>query len=181
LELVRYIHLNPVRAHMVEKTDNYLWSSHAPYSGGECPVWLTTDHILQTFATTVTKAHRRYREYMLQRPSKNVITLLRQGLPRDDQILGNDDWSERVLTKADDYTPAQSLEQLIVEVCRRHHVDKAALSERSRCRKFSRIRAEIALIASEQGVATITEVARQFGRAHSGLVRSVNHLRDSRS
>jgi hypothetical protein len=78
----------------------------------------------------------------------------------------------------------QSLEQLIVEVCRIHRVHNlhmAVLSERSRCRKLARIRAEIALVASEQGIATITEVARQFGRAHLGLVRSVNRLRDNRS
>ena len=79
LELVRYIHLNPVRAHMVEQPGNYHWSSHGAYSGGERPVWLTADRILQMFATTANKAHRRYRKYILQAPLEDTIALLRQG------------------------------------------------------------------------------------------------------
>lgn len=31
LELVRYIHRNPVRAGMVDNPDKYLWSSHHGY------------------------------------------------------------------------------------------------------------------------------------------------------
>jgi len=33
LELLRYIHLNPVRAHMVTSPDDYPWSSHHAYLG----------------------------------------------------------------------------------------------------------------------------------------------------
>ena len=35
LELVRYIHLNPLRAGMVEALDDYIWSSHAGYMFSE--------------------------------------------------------------------------------------------------------------------------------------------------
>ncbi len=180
LELIRYIHLNPVRALMVEQPANYCWSSHAAYSGGERPGWLTVDCILQMFAVTANKAHRRYVEYMLQEPEEGTTALLRQGLSGDDRILGNDDWVEGVLAAAGHHVPERTLEQLIAEVCRQHRVHEASLAESSRCRELARIRTEIALLASEQGIATITEVARRFGRAHSGLVRSVNRLRDNR-
>ena len=180
LELIRYIHLNPVRARMVEQPGNYCWSSHTAYGGGERPVWLTIDRILQMFAITGNTAHRRYIEYMLQEPQEGTTALLRQGRPGDDRILGNDDWAEGVLAAADGHVPERTLEQLIDEVCRQHGVHEAALAESSRCRKLARIRTEIALTASEQGIATITEVARRFSRAHSGLVRSVNRLRDDR-
>jgi hypothetical protein len=35
LELVRYIHLNPVRAGLVRQIDRYRWSSHLGYLRGK--------------------------------------------------------------------------------------------------------------------------------------------------
>ena len=40
LALVRYVHLNPVRAHMVADPHDYRWSSHRAYLGACCPEWL---------------------------------------------------------------------------------------------------------------------------------------------
>jgi len=49
-ELSRYIHLNPVRAGMVRKPEQYQWSSYAAYiSTAKTPRWLTTDWLLQYF------------------------------------------------------------------------------------------------------------------------------------
>ncbi|MCP4752084.1 MAG: hypothetical protein GY866_14405 [Proteobacteria bacterium] len=46
LELSRYIHLNPVRAAMVESADKYPWSSYRSYIGkSTVPVWLETSLI----------------------------------------------------------------------------------------------------------------------------------------
>ena len=41
MELVRYIHLNPLRAGMIKDLTDYAWSSHAAYQGAACPDWLT--------------------------------------------------------------------------------------------------------------------------------------------
>ena len=44
LELIRYIHLNPVRANLVADPENYSYSSHRAYSGlVAAPPWLTLD------------------------------------------------------------------------------------------------------------------------------------------
>ena len=46
-ELSRYIHLNPVRANMVEAPEQYAWSSYRYYTGfKKPPKWLKTDFIL---------------------------------------------------------------------------------------------------------------------------------------
>lgn len=68
--------------------------------------------------------------------------------------------------------------ELIIEVCQRHQVSEAMLASRCRSRKHATIRAEIALQATEQNIATLSEIARRFGRAHSGLSRTLNRLRD---
>jgi len=49
-ELSRYIHLNPVRAGMVSKPEEYRWSSYLDYIGGrKSPEWLNTAFILDYF------------------------------------------------------------------------------------------------------------------------------------
>ena len=48
LELVRYIHRNPVRAGMVKKVDGYKWSSHKGYiSKSKEWNWLYKDFVLE--------------------------------------------------------------------------------------------------------------------------------------
>jgi REP-associated tyrosine transposase len=49
LELIRYIHLNPVRAHLVTDPADYPCSGHRAYLGLEDASWLTTDFGLSLF------------------------------------------------------------------------------------------------------------------------------------
>lgn len=50
LGLVRYLHLNPVRAGMVEQPEAYRWSGHRSYLGMEALPWLSTEWVLGQFA-----------------------------------------------------------------------------------------------------------------------------------
>lgn len=49
LELLRYIHLNPIRAHMIASPVEYPWSSHHAYVGQRHEAWVTTDFALALF------------------------------------------------------------------------------------------------------------------------------------
>jgi putative transposase len=49
LEVVRYIHLNPVRARLVARANDYLWSSHLYYVSARQPPWLCTATTLESF------------------------------------------------------------------------------------------------------------------------------------
>jgi hypothetical protein len=60
LELVRYIHLNPVRAKLVRQPQNYAWSGHRAYLGQEALPWLTTDWVLGQFGTRLATSRQRY-------------------------------------------------------------------------------------------------------------------------
>ncbi|MCP4324365.1 MAG: transposase [Alteromonadales bacterium] len=52
LELCRYIVLNPVRANIVDRPDDWLWSSwHCMVGKQESPTWLATDGLLSYFDT----------------------------------------------------------------------------------------------------------------------------------
>src|SRR3989442_8289098 len=48
-ELVRYIHLNPVRAGMVNQPEDYKYSSHRAYLGMEPPGMVDVDPVLRHF------------------------------------------------------------------------------------------------------------------------------------
>lgn len=81
LELSRYIHLNPVRAKVVKKTEDYLWSSYQYYLDvSRKPEWLDTDLILSYFGNVKPERIQKYRifteeavEKKHESPLKNVV------------------------------------------------------------------------------------------------------------
>jgi putative transposase len=64
-ELSRYIHLNPVRAKMVEAPEEYVWSSYQSYIGiKKTPKWLFRDFILGYFGKKSSVAQIGYRGFV---------------------------------------------------------------------------------------------------------------------
>ena len=65
LEVCRYVVLNPVRAKMVEKPDDYAWSSYLATAGRAKPhPCLTTDWVLKQFSGKRGKAEQEYRKFV---------------------------------------------------------------------------------------------------------------------
>lgn len=48
-ELIRYVHMNPVKAGMVDSPEYYPWSSHRAYLGLDAYAWLHCGFILKHF------------------------------------------------------------------------------------------------------------------------------------
>lgn len=177
-ELLRYIHLNPVRARMVADPATYPWSSHSAYLRLTNTDWLTVDYLAAIFGAGVQSSRAAYAEFMAGQTPGVTLRLLRNGVSNDERILGDDEWIHSVLDRADAESRHKNLDDIIQEACERYGITEPMLASRSRCRRHSFIRAKIALAATEHGCATVTEVAHRFGRAHSGLSRAMNRLRD---
>jgi len=65
LELCRYVVLNPVRAAMVKRPEQYKWSSYLPALGRRArPALLTTDWLLANFSTSLPESRRGYRRFV---------------------------------------------------------------------------------------------------------------------
>ena len=67
LELVRYIHLNPLRAGIVNdlrSLDKYRYCGHAVILKKRKYSWQNTGYVLRLFAKKVSPARRRYREFV---------------------------------------------------------------------------------------------------------------------
>lgn len=60
LMVLRYIHLNPVRAGLVKDAADHRWSSHRAYAGETSPHWLTTHALLSLLGPTPQLAREAY-------------------------------------------------------------------------------------------------------------------------
>lgn len=64
-ELTRYVHLNPVKAGITTKADDYQWSSYRAYIGmASMPEWLKTEFILGSFGKTEAASRKNYRDFV---------------------------------------------------------------------------------------------------------------------
>jgi hypothetical protein len=66
LDLVRHIHLAPVRAGLTDDLLDYRWCSHRTYMGLEEAPWLTTKAALEYFAQSGADARSGYAKFMEQ-------------------------------------------------------------------------------------------------------------------
>ena len=65
LEVCRYVVLNPVRALMVQRAEDWQWSSYRAMIGkAPVPNWLDVDWLLGTFGDRRSTARRRYVEFV---------------------------------------------------------------------------------------------------------------------
>jgi len=63
--LSRYIHLNPVRAGLVNTPGQYCWSSYPAYIGEQLsPKFLKTELLLESFGRKKSEATKKYREFV---------------------------------------------------------------------------------------------------------------------
>lgn len=65
VELLRYIHLNPVKGELVLRAEDYIWSGHRGYvrslKGWD---WLTTERLLQFFGDDLRTARRNLKRFI---------------------------------------------------------------------------------------------------------------------
>lgn len=125
LALVRYIHLNPIRAKIVKtikELDSYAWSGHRVIVGKGKKAWMDTETLLGRFGATKRKAVAAYRNFVEEEMEgkKNpdltggglvrslggwsqVIALRRRGQEEehDERILGDGDFVNAVLKEAE--------------------------------------------------------------------------------
>ena len=77
LQLVRYIHRNPVRAKLTKNTDNYKWSSHAGYlSNAKQWDWLHKDFILSMLTSETASQVNAYKHFVRMDDSKELLGML---------------------------------------------------------------------------------------------------------
>lgn len=64
LQLIRYVHLNPVRGGLVRNAADYPWSGHRTYLGHGGPHWLSTDLAFRLLGGDLLRAAAAYRIFV---------------------------------------------------------------------------------------------------------------------
>lgn len=94
-ELSRYIHLNPVRARLVESPEDYCWSSYRCFTGQAAPArWLDIYMILKLFNDDLTKARTVYAAYIREGMGLETPRALVESAKRG--ILGSEEFIARI-------------------------------------------------------------------------------------
>ena len=140
LELVRYIHLNPIRAFMVksmQELDYYPWSGHSIVMGKQTNEWQEREYVLSLFGKEKRKAIRAYRKFIEEGEGQGkrleliggglirslggwsqVLTLRGKGgkTAHDGRVLGGGDFVGEILREADTKLKRQLLNREREEV-----------------------------------------------------------------
>lgn len=169
LRVLRYIHMNPVRASLVPQPDAYFWSGHRAYLNQIKCVWLTVEYGLAKFSNYIQDARIKYRDYVLQQETPDELKQLRNGF--DGQILGDDSFLDDLKKTQENIEIFQiNLETILNAGWQVYKFDLAALGSASRLEKLSLARGAIITFATENGY-TVEGLAKIFNRDGSSAGR----------
>jgi putative transposase len=175
LELVRYIHLNPVRAAIVNNPEKYLWSSHRAYLGKEFFPWLTTDWMLGQFGKSVKQARSRYRSFVLDEIGETRRAEFHNG-GEDSRVLGDDNFMNKCLSDSKSLALQLTVYDIACRVCLEYDVDESMLRTKTQQRIVSEARAIVGWLAREVDCATLTEVGKFVNRDVGSISSAVRRL-----
>ena len=120
IELVRYVHLNPVRAEMVLKPEDYRWSGHRALLGKDDYVWFMSNWILSKFNPYENIARECYEKFVNYKSLADVnVEQFKKG-SHEGRFLGTDEFVTNVLAEhqtGSNFSPKLTLNELVKLVC----------------------------------------------------------------
>ncbi len=137
LELSRYMHLNPVRAKMVERPEEYPFSSYDAYTSGNDEL-VTVAPVLLTLSPNTVEAREKYRSFVesalneeMVSPLKSVYggmilgssSFIKDTLAQlEKELLNSKETSHRRALQA-----SHGVDDIVATVCERHGVTREEL------------------------------------------------------
>lgn len=188
LELVRYIHLNPLRAGLVpgiEELDRYPWCGHAVLLGKGALPGQTTAEVLARFGKSISTARRSYRLFVQdgiamggrsdlvgageQRRQPAADQPVEREL-RDSRVLGSGNFVEQLLLQAvaEPMPVKVPLEEIIERVRGKLDLSLAELTSQTRTPRVASARSIICHVAFACGHRGV-DIARRLGITGSGV------------
>jgi REP element-mobilizing transposase RayT len=197
LELVRYLHLNPIRAKVVpdlRRLTRYPWTGHSALLGTVPRPWQDTQTILAQFGSTTGRTQKAYQAFVAdglprgRRPELQggglvrsqggwqAVAELRRGREAyqgDERILGSTefvaDLQRAVEAQARHRPPKVSLDVLVDRVCRRVGIAPTALRGSGRGASVSLTRAGIAYLWCRVAGQSGRVLAAAWGCSHQAI------------
>ena len=189
LELVRYIHLNPLRVGLVESLDDlgsYQWSGHAVIMGKGACAGQNVDDVLLMFDSRKGNARKKYRSFVedgirLGKRDELVGGGLRRSLKLsgseeyeayDQRILGSGNFVEQLQHETQTSGIALSsvsLEGIVRSIAHIFSIEPASLRQGGRRKELSDARGALCYIAVIKLGVSGASVARMLNISRSGV------------
>jgi putative transposase len=172
LNLVRYIHLNPVRAGLVKDAAGYQWSSHGDYVHGTKGL-VDTDKVLRLFSERIGIARQKYMEFMTGSDSNASPSPY---AAYEQQIIGDECFIEKVEERTENVEKRVKkipIRDLIQAIEKEMGIGLPELISRRRGERLRTARGILVALAKETGY-KIVELGRILKRDISVLSRLAN-------
>jgi putative transposase len=179
-ELVRYIHLNPVRAKMVKRPERYQYSGHRTYIGLDTSGLVDAEPVLRHFGGTKKRAvevYSRFVEASLGEPSQDNYYRATEG-----RMLGGEEFLDEIRHRVGDHLAARkafestSIEELLEAAARSSGLSEQELSSGSRHRRTVAVRDAVIVIGRERGISN-RELAEALRIDPSAVTKRVEAAR----
>lgn len=178
--LIRYIHLNPVKAVMTARPEDYRWSSHRAYLRTDDYAWLMFDHVLGKFGDSVSEAIKQFQEYVLAGIGVEEEIDFEAGCV--DGVLGDDDFIESTKMPLEvDYdlrAPSVKLEDLLQSAFHLYEVTEESLRMPGKSREQAHVRSILAAIVRSSHGVTLQDLSLYLGRDISTISKAGTLLLD---
>lgn len=178
LQLIRYIHLNPLRLNMVagmKGLDRYPWSGHRVLMGKQELPGQDVDNVLSLFGKSKAEARRRYREFIADGIAEGkrdeLVGRVEKSTAADSRILGTSEFVEEIRFREDggwQLGERRTIAEIVDAVAGEFGIPVRAITAGSRMKTAVNARSAICRIALEEGHSA-AEVGRQLGMSRYGV------------
>ncbi len=178
LELVRYLHLNPVRAGLTKSPGAWEWSSHRAYLGtSDAGVELHRETVLGLFGKRPARARQAFSSFVRDGMGMGHRADLYEVL--EQRVLGSDAFAEGVLRRVEDepWPPVRaSVDEILDAAATVWKVDRESLRAPGRARQPAQARTAAAYLAREIAGKSLAAIARAVRRDVATLSHGVRRL-----
>jgi len=182
LELLRYIHRNPLEAGIVDKLNKYTWSSHKGYlSVAKKWDWLHKNYVLSLFSKNKAESIRKYKQFVSKETLEEINQIFgRRKLPT---IIGRKSFVDKIkdkffANKSHEEVPesrflAPDVDTIISEVCKYYKISTNDLLL-SRRGYFNEPRNVAIYLIRHLRNDTLKDVGKFFGIAKNSTISSID-------
>lgn len=182
LVLSAYIHLNPLRAGIVERLEDYLWSSYPDhlYSRKSSIDNLDTSLVLNFFSPDYHSSVRQYQEYILQ--NQNLENPLKQTYRNI--ALGDNDFIQKIKSTIKNQKSSREIpitnstnfynpQKIIEKVCAVNQIEKKRLMSKARGNSY---RSLALYLIKKLTQLKLTEIGELFAMDYSAVSQAVKRF-----
>lgn len=186
LQLIAYIHLNPVAAGVAKDAASWRWSGHLDLLGRSRRPLADVDAALTLFGKERSAARRVYARMLRGEREREWIGEDVASAPwwrEDDEALDGRAWDERGLPVAAHPTHgpgALDMQEYLRRACAILGVERRVLASRTTAREVARARELIAVVGVERFGIRVGELARELGMHLGSVSRWITRAAEGR-